>query len=372
MQVPILDLKAQYLSLKEEIDNAIRTVFDSQQFINGPQVGECEKAIAAYSQALFATGVSSGTDALLIPLMIEKIGPGDEVIVPNYSFFATAGVVARVGAKPVFVDIDPVTFNIDPQKIEESITAKTKAIIPVHLFGQMADMMAIGELADKYHLIVIEDAAQAIGAECNRKRAGSFGHYGTLSFFPSKNLGCAGDGGMIITSDPKRDELSKIFRQHGSKVKYRHTHIGGNFRLDTLQAAILLAKLPLLDRWTAARQEHAKYYRELFERTGLLGTDLIALPEETCDRHIFNQYVGRFTRRDRLIAWLRDHGIECVVYYPIPFHQMECFADLGYSIGDFPESEKASGEALAIPIYPEMTSEMQEYVVDTIAEFYRK
>jgi len=372
MKVPLLDLKAQYHSIKNDVDTAVASVFESQMFINGPEVKECEKAIASYCQVPYATGVSSGSDALLVPLMAEKIGPGDEVITPAFSFFATAGAVVRTGAKPVFVDIDPVSYNVDPKSIEAAITPHTRAVILVHLFGQMADMDAIMAVANKHNLIVIEDGAQAIGAERNHRRAGSIGHYGTFSFFPSKNIGCPGDGGMIVTTDAKRDEWMKVYRNHGAKVKYHHIVVGGNFRFDTIHAAVVLAKLPYLDGWTAARQRNAKLYRELFTAGGLLGNGVIALPEEVANRHIYNQFVARYEKRDELMKYLHDHEIGCEIYYPIPFHLLECFADLSYKKGDFPESEKAANETLAVPIYPELTTDQISYVVDTIKEFYRK
>ena len=385
MIVPMLDLKAQYASMKEEIDRAISEVMEAQQFILGLWVEECEKAIAEYCRCAHAVGVSSGTDALLICLMAEGIGPGDEVITSPYTFFATAGVIARVGARPVFVDIDPATYNLDPALISSKITPKTRAIIPVHLFGQMAEMDAIGEVARKHDLIVIEDAAQAIGAEHNHHRAGSVGKYGCLSFFPSKNLGAAGDGGMVVTNDGTRAEKLMCLRAHGSKPKYHHKMIGGNFRLDTLQAAIVSAKFAHLDAWTTARQRNAERYLHLFEEAGLHLEDdrqfaadssaadderQIALPIISTNRHIFNQYIIRVPQRDRLRIYLNTQGVATEVYYPVPMHLQECFSYLGYSRGEFSESEKAAQHTLALPIYPELSEAQAHYVVHCIKEFF--
>lgn len=370
MNVPLLDLKAQYKAIKDEVDQRVTEVFESQYFINGPQVKECEAEIAKYCTTEFATGVSSGTDALLISLMVAGIGEGDEVITTDYSFFATAGCVSRTGAKPVFVDIDPVTFNIDPKLIEEKITDKTKAIIPVHLYGQLADMDPIMAIAEKYNLTVIEDGAQAIGAEYKGRRAGSIGHFGCFSFFPSKNLGTSGDGGMVVTKDPALQERLQIFRNHGSKPKYYHKFIGGNFRLDTLHAAVVLAKLPHLDDWSAARKANADKYRKLFEESGVIGNGVIGLPEEVESRHIYNQFIVRVEKRDELRNFMKENGVGCEVYYPVPFHLQECFADLGYGPDDFPESTKAANETIALPIYPELTAEQMKYTVDTIKKFY--
>ena len=348
MKVPLLDLKPQYESIRVEIDKAIKDVVESQYFIMGPQVKECEAAIAKYSQAAYGLGVSSGTDAILLALMSENIAPGDEIITTPYTFFATAGCIARLQAKPVFVDIDPITYNINPSLIEEKITSKTKVIMPVHLYGQMADMDPIMEIAKKHNLAVIEDAAQAIGSEYKGKRAGSIGHYGCFSFFPSKNLGCFGDGGMITTNDKERLERADMYRVHGSKVKYYHKVVGGNFRFDTLQAAVILTKLPHLDKWTAGRQHNANRYNELFKQAGL--DKEIKLPEIKMTRHIFNQYVIRVTKRDELKQFLNSQNIGCEIYYPVPLHLQECFAYLGYKEGSLPESEKAAKETLALPI----------------------
>jgi dTDP-4-amino-4,6-dideoxygalactose transaminase len=372
MQVPLLDLKAQYRAIKTEVDQAIAEVLESQHFILGPKVQQCEELIAKYCQCPHAVGVSSGTDALLIALMVEGIGPGDEVITTTHSFFATAGAVARVGARPVFVDIDPDTYNIRPDLIEAAITQHTRAIIPVHLFGQMADMDPIMELAALHKLIVIEDAAQAIGSEYKGRRAGSIGHYGCFSFFPSKNLGCAGDGGLVSASDVDRAERLRIFRAHGSKPKYFHKVVGGNFRLDALQAAVVSTKLPYLDGWTTKRQANAALYNDLFQQSGLVKRGLVKCPVEAPRRrHIYNQYVIRVERRDPIQKHLSAAGIGNEVYYPVPFHLQECFKSLGGKPGDFPASEAAARDTVAIPVYPEITAEQQRYVVETIREFFR-
>ena len=371
MKVPLLDLKEQYKSIKEDVDARVAKVFESQYFINGPEVNECEAAIADYCNTKYATGVSSGTDALLLSLMVAGVGYGDEVITSDYSFFATAGCVSRLGAKPVFVDINPATYNIDTSKIEEKITGKTQAIIPVHLYGQLADMDSILEIAKKYDLIVIEDGAQAIGAEYKGKRCGSFGHFGCFSFFPSKNLGAAGDGGIVVTNDADLDENMKVFRNHGMQPKYYHKFIGGNFRLDSIHAAVILAKLPHLDSWSNGRKKNADYYRKLFEGSGLIGNGVINLPVEVEDRHIYNQFIIRVEKRDAVRDYLLENGVGCEVYYPVPFHKQECFSDLNCNASDFPESSKAADETLALPIYPELTNEQMEIVVNTIGDFYK-
>jgi dTDP-4-amino-4,6-dideoxygalactose transaminase len=377
MGVPLLDLKAQHATIRAEVMAAMSEVMESQQFILGPQVKQLEQEVAAYSQCRHAVGVSSGTDALLVSLMAEGVGPGDEVITTPYSFFATAGCVSRVGARPVFVDIDPVSFNIDPASIEAAVTPRTKAVIPVHLYGQMAEMDPIMETAKKRNLAVIEDGAQAIGAEYKGRRAGSVGHYGCFSFFPSKNLGGAGDGGMVTANDDDRAERLRVMRGHGGKPKYYHSVIGGNFRLDTLQAAVLLVKLRHLDEWTAGRQKNADTYRRLFREAGVAvgladmkGKKGLVLPDELPGRrHIYNQFVIRVDRRDDLRAHLKEKGIGNEVYYPVPFHMQKCYAGLGYKDGDFPASERAARESLALPIYPELTSEMIAEVVGVVAGF---
>lgn len=370
MRVPLLDLKAQYAAIKPEIDAAVAAVFESQGFIMGPAVKQCEDAIAAYCGCAHAVGVSSGTDALLVALMAEDIGPGHEVITSPYTFFATAGSIARLGARPVFIDIEPDTFNLDPEQIESHITPHTKAVIPVHLFGRVADMDRIMPLARRHGLAVIEDACQAIGAEYKGLRAGTIGEYGCFSFFPSKNLGGAGDGGMVVTGDKARADRLNSLRQHGSPRKYYHERVGANFRLDTLQAAVVLAKLKHLDSWTAGRQSNARRYERLFAATDLVRRGKVTLPKVPADRHIFNQYVIRVERRDDLRAFLTQQEIGNEVYYPVPLHLQECFRSLGYREGDFPESEKAARETLALPIYPELNDAQAERVVDRINAFF--
>jgi dTDP-4-amino-4,6-dideoxygalactose transaminase len=373
MDIPLLDLKAQYATIKAEINAAIQEVLESQHFILGPKVDQCEKAIAAYSQCSHGIGVSSGSDALLACLMAENIGAGDEVITTPYTFFATVGAISRLGATPVFVDIDPVTYNLDIAQIPAKITKKTRAIIPVHLFGQMADMDPIMSLAREYGLVVIEDAAQAIGAEYKGRRAGSIGHYGCFSFFPSKNLGAIGDGGMVVTNDAQRAENVRILRNHGAKPKYHHRVVGGNFRLDAIHAAVVLAKLPYLDRWTAGRQRNARILDELFSGSGLSagedGDAIVGRPAAVSSRHIFNQYVIRVCRRDELQGYLRGKGVGTEVYYPVAMHMQECFAYLGYPVGAFPESERAAKQTLALPIQPELTEPQLRYVAECIREF---
>lgn len=368
MEVPLLDLRAQYRSIKDEIDAAVAAVFESQAFILGPAVAACENAVAAYSNTSHAVGVSSGSDALLIALMAEDIGSGDEVVTTPYTFFATAGAIARTGATPVFVDIDPASFNLDVAALAAAVTSRCKAIIPIHLYGRMADMDPMMQVAREHDLLVIEDAAQAVGAECGGRRAGSIGAYGCLSFFPSKNLGGAGDGGMVLTNDAARAERLRILRVHGGKPKYYHHVIGGNFRLDAVQAAVVEVKLRHLDAWTEARQRNAARYAELFRDAGL--DDRLTLPADTDDRHIYNQFILRVERRDDLMAHLKESGIGCEIYYPVPLHLQECFAYLGHGQGDFPESERAARETLAIPIYPELSDEQARAVVESIAGFY--
>ncbi len=376
MKVPLLDLKGQYQTIKDEILRVTEDVYESQYFILGPWVEKLEKAVAEYSNTEFAVGVSSGTDALLISLMAADVGPGDMVITTPYSFFASAGCVSRVGAKPVFVDIDRETYNISPDqaaKIIENLSAedreRIKAVIPVHLYGQCADMDGILEIAETYDLFVIEDAAQAIGAEYNGKRAGSMGDIGSFSFFPSKNLGAFGDGGIVTTSSREWVEKLRILRAHGARPKYYHKIVGGNFRLDALQAAVVSVKLKHLDQWTGARQENAAQYRALFDNAGL--SENLELPVEKENRHIYNQFVIRVPeKRDELREDLKEAGIGTEVYYPVPLHLQDCFSYLGFRPGDFPVAEEAAQETLALPIYPELAVEQQEYVVDTIKAFY--
>ena len=379
MGVPLLDLKAHHEPLHREIMAALEQTFRSQAFILGPDVAKLEERVAVYCQTQYGIGVSSGTDALLLALMAIGVGYGDEVITTPYSFFATAGAVARLGAKPVFVDIQPSTYNIDPSRIAKAITSKTKAIIPVHLYGQCADMAPILEVAHRHNLKVIEDAAQAIGSEYrDGRRACSMGTIGCLSFFPSKNLGCLGDGGMVVTNDADLAERMKVLRVHGSKPKYYHKLVGGNFRLDTIQAAVLNVKLNYLDGWTRRRQENAQRYEILFKHTGLVDKGMIRLPSPVYldsgskHYHIFNQFVLRVERRDGLMEYLKEKRIGAEIYYPVPFHLQECFRYLGHKEGDFPESESAAKETIAIPIYPELLSEQQASVVDTIRTFYTK
>jgi dTDP-4-amino-4,6-dideoxygalactose transaminase len=369
MKVPLLDLKAQYSTIRSEIGEAMERVIESGHFILGPEVEGLEREIAAFCKARFAIGVSSGTDALLAALMAIGTGPGDEVITSAYSFFATAGVIARVGASPVFIDIDPKTFNLDSTGVSQKITSRTKAIMPVHLFGQCAVLDTVIEIIKGKGIYVIEDAAQAIGAHDNKGRqTGTMGHVGCFSFFPSKNLGAFGDGGMVITNDAHLAEAIRVLRVHGAKPQYHHSLVGGNFRLDALQAAILRVKLKHLTSWTEARRNNANRYRSLFQKMGL--SKRVSLPEDSAG-HIYNQFVARFPDRDRLQRFLREKGVDTEVYYPVPLHLQDCFANLGYRSGNFPNAEAAAGDSLALPVYPELTEEQQRYVVDQIGEFYR-
>jgi dTDP-4-amino-4,6-dideoxygalactose transaminase len=369
MDVPLLDLNAQFRTIEGEVRAAIDGVLESQHFIMGPEVKALEGEIAAYSDARFGVGVSSGTDALLVALMAAGVGPGDEVVTTTYSFFATAGVVSRLGATPVFVDIDPATFNMDAEAAARAINDRTRAVIPVHLYGRCADMDPVIEAAMDRGVIVLEDAAQAIGArDAAGRRAGSVGDMGAFSFFPSKNLGGFGDGGMVVTSDEALNEKLRILRVHGARPKYYHHVVGGNFRLDALQAAILRVKLRHLDGWTEARRANADLYRELFADAGL--EDVVTVPTDV-PGHIYNQFVIRVPRRDELAEHLSRSGVGTAVYYPVPFHMQGCFKELGYAEGDFPHAEKAAREVLAVPIYPELTREQQAYVVGRIGEFYR-
>lgn len=368
-KIPLLDLHAQFRTIESEVREAIDRVFSSQHFILGPEVEALEAELAPYVGCKYGIGVTSGSDALLIALMVMGIGPGDEVVTSPYTFFATAGAIVRLGAKPVFVDIEPDSFNIDPQKLEAVWTSRTKAVIPIHLFGQAADMAPIMKLCATKKIPIIEDAAQAIGTEYQGKRAGSLGSMACFSFFPSKNLGAMGDGGMVTTNDPGLAEKLKIFRSHGSKPKYFHKYVGGNFRLDALQAAILRAKFKHLDLWTQRRQENADRYDQLFLKAG--AQKWIQIPwRRKGDRHIFNQYVIRTPKRDELRKFLGDQGIQSEVYYPLSLHEQECFRSLGYKKGDFPESEKAAAGSLALPIYPELTENQQGQVVETVSAFF--
>ena len=376
MKVPLLDLKAQYKTIKDEILDVTADIFESQYFILGPHVEKLEKEIAEYCCVKYALGVSSGTDALLIALMAAGIGPGDSVITTPYTFFGTAGSIARVGAKPIFADIDPDTYNISPEKISEIVCsmkaaerARLKAIMPVHLYGQCADMDPILDIAKKFNLLVIEDAAQAIGSEYKGRRAGSIGSFGCFSFFPSKNLGAFGDGGIVTVKAAAFYEKLHILRVHGSHPKYYHRYIGGNFRLDAIQAAIVSVKLKHLDDWTGARQKNAQKYAKLFAEAGL--DKKIKLPVQKESRHIYNQFVIEVPgKRDDIRNHLNNAGIGNEVYYPVPLHLQECFAYLGYREGDMPVSEHAALHTIALPIYPELTEDMQTYVTEKILEFY--
>ena len=387
MQVPLLDLKGQYAPLRTEIEAAIREVCDAQRFVLGPRVAELEADVARYSQTKHGLGLSSGTDALLLALMALDIGPGDEVITTPFTFFATAGVVARLGARPFFCDIDAATFNLDPAAVRAAIAERcelkgdrlvnratggvVRAVLPVHLYGQMADVDAFNDIARRYRLAVIEDAAQAIGAAlADGRRAGSVGDVGCLSFFPTKNLGAFGDAGMNVTNDDALQERMRILRVHGGEPKYYHSFIGGNFRLDELQAAVLVIKLKHLDDWTCARQANAARYDELF-RAADLG-DAVQVPARVPGlRHIFNQYVLRVRRRDELRVHLSQNGVGTEIYYPVPLHAQKCFAYLEHDPADFPQAQRAAAEVLALPIYPELTGAQLEYVVQQTASFVR-
>jgi dTDP-4-amino-4,6-dideoxygalactose transaminase len=366
----LLDLKAQYLPLRAEILNAITRVCDSQRFIAGPEVEGLEKELSAYLGVPHAIGVSSGTDALLLALMALGVGAGDEVVTTTYSFFATAGAVARLGARPVFVDVEPDSFNIAPAAVAAAVTPRTRAIVVVHLFGQAADMDLILDVAAKNRIAVVEDAAQAIGAHYENQPVGSLGTVGCFSFFPSKNLGAFGDGGLATTKDAALAQRLRLLRSHGMGPKHYHSVVGGNFRLDALQAAVLRVKLPHLATWTAGRQRNARRYRALFEDASLAG--IVTLPSEAPRRtHTYNQFVIRAPRRDALRAHLAERGVGTEIYYPVPFHQQAAFAAYGYKGGAFPLAEAAALEALALPIYPELTEPQQATVVAAILEFYR-
>jgi dTDP-4-amino-4,6-dideoxygalactose transaminase len=368
VEVPLLDLKVQYHSIRAEIDDAIARVVDSQYFILGPEVAALEAEVAAYSGVAHGVGMSSGTDALLAALMAIGVGPGDDVIVPAYTFFATAGVVSRLGATPVFVDIDPITYNLLPDAVAAAVTARTRAVIPVHLYGCMADLDAMAAAVAGRGITIIEDAAQAIGAfDARGRKAGSVGQMGCFSFFPSKNLGGFGDGGMTVAQDADTARSLRMLRMHGMEPKYYHAFVGGNFRLDALQAAVLRVKLRYLDGWTAGRRRNAHRYRELFAAAGLDGT--VTLPTDE-PGHIYNQFVVRVPKRDELQAHLRERGIGTEIYYPLPLHRQECFSELGYAEGSLPHSEAAARETLALPVYPELTEEQLEHVAGSVAAFY--
>jgi dTDP-4-amino-4,6-dideoxygalactose transaminase len=371
MPVPLLDLDAQYRPLRDALLAAITRVCDSQRFIMGPEIDGLERELAAQLGVRHAIAVSSGTDAVLLALMALEIKAGDEVVTTTYSFFATAGAVVRVGARPVLVDIDPVTFNIDPAQASAAITPRTKAILPVHLFGLSADLDPIMDAANRAGIPVIEDAAQAIGATYKSRPLGAIGALGCFSFFPSKNLGAFGDAGLLTTNDDALAARARLLRTHGMQPKYYHRLVGANFRMDALQAAVLRVKAPHLDGWTEGRRRNAATYRALFHESGLDGA--IALPVEPADRrHIFNQFVIRTPERDALKRHLDEHGIGNEIYYPVPFHLQPCFADLGYRRGAFPHAERAADQSLAIPIYGELTDAQQRTVVSTIAQFVQR
>ncbi len=365
MKVPILDLKAQYAAIKDEINPAINQVCQSQLFCLGPALAEFEEKISEYCQSKYAIGLSSGSDALLVSLMALEIKPGDEVITSPFTFFATAGSVARLGAKPVFVDIDPDSYNIDPALIEEKVTEKTRAIIPAHLFGQVAQMKPIMEIAERHNLAVIEDAAQSIGATQNGKKCGNFGLCGCFSFYPTKNLGGFGDGGLVTTNDQSFAEKIKCLRDHGQKPRYFYKIIGGNFRLDCIQAAVLSVKLKYLDQWNAKRRQNAALYDNFF--TG----SAVKLPKiDSNNVSIYHQYTVTVPERDRLKKYLAEKEIGSAIFYPHPLHLQECFRQLGYSKGDFPVAERLCEDVLSLPIYPELKKEQIEYAANAILEFY--
>ena len=385
MQVPLLDLHPQHEGLRDEIIAAVTDVIDSTRYIMGPELEQFEEAVAEYSGCKYALGVSSGTDALLLALMSLSIGPGDKVLVPDFSFFATAGVVSRLNAEPVFLEIDPTTFNLCPKHLEEKLEsyteeelAQVKAVIPVHLFGQCADMQAILGVAQQFGIAVVEDAAQAIGAEYRlngeARRAGAMSDVGCMSFFPSKNLGGVGDGGMVTTNDTELHHQLHIKRVHGAEPKYYHKVIGGNFRMDPIQACVLRIKLQRLEVWHEQRRQNAAQYNQLLGETQLeevVCPAAVYQDDNLLNHHIYNQYTVRVQRREDLRKFLQERGVATEIYYPVPFHRQECFADLVYQPGSLPESDRAAREVLALPIYPGLTTEMQEYVVENLVEFYR-
>ncbi len=368
MKVPLLDLKAQYETIREEIEETVLRICSSQRFILGPEVSELEQEIAAHTGARFAIGVSSGTDALLASLLALEIGPGHEVITTAYSFFATAGVISRVGARPVFVDIEPDTFNMEPGAVAACMSSRTRAIMPVHLFGRCMDLDPILEMAGRRGVAVVEDAAQSFGAaDAGGRSAGAVGSVGCFSFYPSKNLGAFGDGGMVITDDEALARRIRMLRVHGEAPKYHHRLVGGNFRLDSLQAAVLRVKLGHIREWTDARRENARRYRVLLEAAASPEGGLI-LPQD-CPGHVYNQFVVRSPERDRMRSFLEDRGVATEIYYPLPLHLQECFGFLGYREGDFPGAEAAARSSLALPIYPELTLAQQQYVCTQIRRF---
>lgn len=371
IKVPLLDLHAEYESIREETLAAIERVLESQQFILGPEVVALEEEIARYCGVRYAIGCASGSDALLLALMALDIGPDDEVITTPYSFFATASAITRLGARPVFVDIDPLTFNINPALINDAVSGRTRAILPVHLYGQCAEMDALIGISERRGIPLIEDAAQAIGSEDRRRRAGAIGGMGCFSFYPTKNLGGAGDGGMITTNDEQLAERLRLLRAHGAEQRYFHREIGINSRLDSLQAAVLRVKLSRLDEWSSDRKANAERYRGLFTDAGL--AEEVGLPFEREEvRHIYNQFVIRVDAqsRDALREHLKQEGIGTEIYYPVPLHLQECFGYLGYRAGDFPEAERAARETIALPIYPQLNPEQQQHVVNSIRRFF--
>ena len=367
---PFLDLKAQYRAIKDEVELAIQRVMESQHFILGPEVESLEREVASYSETRLGVSCASGSDALLLALMALEVGSDHEVITTPFTFVATAGAIARLGARPVFVDIDPASFNLDPSQLERVIGPRTKAIIPVHLFGMAADMDPIVEIAKRRGIAVVEDAAQAIGATYSGRRVGSIGLCGCFSFYPSKNLGAAGDGGMLVTNDSALADTFRLLRNHGSRSRYEYEVIGMNSRLDALQAAVLRVKLQHLEGWAKARQRVAAQYAARFKNRGLDG--VITLPQVAPQcTHVYNQFVIRAPKRDQLIAHMRERGVPTEIYYPLPLQLQPAFAYLGHKAGDLPRAEAASREVLAIPIYPEMADNQQALVVDSIASFYR-
>jgi dTDP-4-amino-4,6-dideoxygalactose transaminase len=368
MKIPMLDLSEQYSLIRNEVLVKLDKVMSSSQFILGSHVKELENEIAKMSNTKYGIGVGNGSDAIHIALQAAGVGKGDEVITTSFTFFATAGAIARANATPVFVDIDPITFNIDPSKIEIAVTEKTKAIIPVHLYGQMADMEPIMNIAKKYNLYVIEDAAQAIGSRYKGKEVGEMSNAATYSFFPTKNLGAYGDGGMIVSNDEELAEQTRVIRVHGSKPKYHHHVLGYNSRLDEMQASILSVKLPHLNTWSKNRRKHAAYYTEKINNT--VGDRVVTPIEKEDCYHVYHQYTLRVQNRDDLQVFLKEQGISTMIYYPIPLHLQPVFKELGYKEGDLPETEKAAKEALSLPMYPELKLEQQEYILEKIMEFY--
>jgi dTDP-4-amino-4,6-dideoxygalactose transaminase len=371
--VPLCDLQAQYRELRPRLEEALARVLASGQVILGPEVAALEREVAHYCGVSHGVGCSSGTDALLLALSALGLGPGDEVILPAFTFFATAGSVCRTGARPVFADIDPLSYNIDPVQVESKITPRTRALLVVHLFGQCADMEPLWHVAERHDLTVVEDAAQALGAEYQGKRAGSLGAMGCLSFYPTKNLGAYGDAGMVVTGDPEWAARMTCLRVHGMEPKYFHKHLGWNARLDALQAAVLRVKLPHLEGWLEARQRVARRYDELIEEHHL-GHFLERPAVRPHRRHTFNQYVVRVARgeRDALVRHLKSEGVGCEIYYPMALHQQECLRHLGYRAGDFPASEEAARCVLALPMYPELTADQQRRVIATCAAYLRR